>query len=56
MSSVNSLSLNSGKQDALPIANISSLEDFIKYMDILASSSEFQFAATVLDKIIQQYE
>ncbi|OQE28797.1 hypothetical protein PENSTE_c003G03719 [Penicillium steckii] len=56
MSSVNSSPLNPGKQDALPVADIGSLEGFIKYMGILASSPESQFAATVLGEITQQRE
>lgn len=56
MSPINSLSLNSGKQDDLPLANAGSLEGFIKYLGILASSSESQFASAVLSEIAQQHE
>lgn len=57
MPPINSSPLSSGpNHDALPAANIGSLEGFIKYMGILASSSESQFAATVLREITQQRE
>ncbi|KAJ6000750.1 hypothetical protein N7481_001159 [Penicillium waksmanii] len=56
MPPINSSSLNSGKHDAIPVANTGSLEGFIKYIGILASSSESQFAATVLSEITQQRE
>ncbi|KAJ5776745.1 uncharacterized protein N7511_001756 [Penicillium nucicola] len=48
--------LSPGQHSALPVANTGSLEGFIKYMSILASSSESQFAASVLDEITQQRE
>lgn len=56
MPPINSSLLNSGDHDALPMANSGSLEGFIKYMGILASSSESQFATTVLGEITQQRE
>ncbi|CAI7621460.1 unnamed protein product [Penicillium palitans] len=56
MSSIDSSSLESGKHDSLPLVNSGSLENFIKYMGILASSSESQFASAVLGEISQQRE
>jgi chromosome segregation ATPase len=49
-------SSKSGDFDALPLANTGSLEGFIKYLGILASSSESKFAATVVAEITQQRE
>lgn len=54
MPPINSSSLSSGKHNALPLANTGCLEGFIKYMGILASSPESQFASAVLDEITQQ--
>jgi predicted RNase H-like nuclease (RuvC/YqgF family) len=48
--------MNSGNHNALPLANAGSLEGFIKYMGILASSPESQFASAVLGEITQQRE
>lgn len=56
MPPTNSSSLNPAKHDALPLVNSGSLEGFIKFMRILASSSESQFASAVLDEITQQRE
>lgn len=56
MSHINSSPLKSEKPDALPVDNTGSLEGFIKYMGILASSSESQFAASVLGELTQQRE
>lgn len=56
MPPTNSSSLNPGKHDALPLVNSGSLEGFVKFMRILASSSESQFASAVLDEITQQRE
>ncbi|KAJ5549653.1 hypothetical protein N7513_006887 [Penicillium frequentans] len=54
MPSINSSSVNSGKNDDLPLANTGSLEGFIKYLGILASSPESEFASAVLGEIAQQ--
>ncbi|CAG8261520.1 unnamed protein product [Penicillium salamii] len=56
MSPIDSSSMNSDKRDPLPLVNSGSLEGFIKYMGILASSAESQFASNVLDEIAQQRE
>ncbi|KAJ6045328.1 hypothetical protein N7499_004107 [Penicillium canescens] len=56
MSLIDSSSLNPGKHDILPLVNSGSLEGFIKYMGILASSSESQFASAVIGEITQQRE
>ncbi|KAJ5404012.1 hypothetical protein N7509_003883 [Penicillium cosmopolitanum] len=56
MPAVNASSLKSGENDTLPLANTGSLEGFIKYLGILASSPESQFAATVLGEITKQRE
>ncbi|OQD61619.1 hypothetical protein PENPOL_c016G05337 [Penicillium polonicum] len=56
MSLTDSSSLNPGKHDTLPLVNSGSLEGFIKYMGILASSPESQFASAVLGEITQQRE
>ncbi|OQD70587.1 hypothetical protein PENDEC_c022G01174 [Penicillium decumbens] len=56
MPHINASSLKSGEYDTLPLANTGSLEGFIKYLGILASSPESQFAATVLGEITQQRE
>lgn len=56
MSPIDASSLDSGKHDPLPLVNSGSLEGFIKYMGILASSSESQFASAVLGEITQQRE
>ncbi|KAJ5300253.1 hypothetical protein N7508_007496 [Penicillium antarcticum] len=49
-------SLNSGNHDATPVVNSGSLEGFIRYIGVLASSSESQFASAVLGEITQQRE
>ncbi|KAJ5396515.1 hypothetical protein N7509_004628 [Penicillium cosmopolitanum] len=49
-------SLKSGESDTPPLANTGSLEGFIKYLSILASSPDSQFAATVLGEITKQRE
>ncbi|KAJ5988262.1 hypothetical protein N7481_003472 [Penicillium waksmanii] len=54
MPPIDSSSLNSGKHDDLPLANAGSLEGFIKYLGILASSPKSQFASAVLGEIAQQ--
>jgi chromosome segregation ATPase len=51
---INSSSLDSGKHDDLPLANTRSLEGFIKYLGILASSPESEFASAVLGEIAQK--
>ena len=56
MPAVNASSLKSGENNTLPLANTGSLEGFIKYLGILASSPESQFAATVLGEITKQRE
>lgn len=56
MSPINPASLHPEKYDAVPVANTGALEGFIKYMGILASSPESQFAATVINKISKQCE
>ena len=56
MSAIDPSSLNPGKHGAWPVANSGSLEGFIRYMGLLASSSECQFAGTVLDEITQLRE
>ncbi|KAJ5805574.1 uncharacterized protein N7503_003176 [Penicillium pulvis] len=56
MPPANSSSLNPDKHDAIPLVNSGSLEGFIKYMRILASSSDTQFASAVLGEITQQCE
>ena len=42
--------------DSSPLVNSGSLRGFVKYMGILASSSEAQFASAVLGEITQQRE
>ncbi|KAJ5394211.1 uncharacterized protein N7487_011852 [Penicillium crustosum] len=56
MSPTEPSSLNPGKPAALPVVNSGSLEGFIKYIGILSSSSETQFASAVLGEISQQRE
>lgn len=56
MASTNSTFLNSEKHDAVPLVNSDSLKGFIKYIGILASCSESQFASTVLGEIAGQRE
>ncbi|KAJ6007485.1 hypothetical protein N7540_011461 [Penicillium herquei] len=51
---INSSSLNAGRNDDLPLVNSGSLEGFIKYLGILASSPECEFASAVLGEIAQQ--
>ena len=48
--------MNPGESNVLPVVNSGSLEGFIKYISILSSSSESQFASTVLGEINQQRE
>ncbi|KAJ5111857.1 hypothetical protein NUU61_001487 [Penicillium alfredii] len=54
MPPTNSSSLNSGKNDDLPLASTGRLEGFIKYLGILASSPESEFASAVLGEIAQK--
>lgn len=56
MSLIDSSSLHSGEHDAPPVVNSASLKGFIKYVGILASTSESQFASAVLGEITQQRE
>lgn len=51
---INSSPSDSGKHDDLPLANAGSLEGFIKYLGILASSPESEFASAVLGEISQK--